>query len=344
MSMQVLEEQSAAECHNSVSSAPVNSAPVSSAPVDSAPVSSVSVNSATTNSQAQPSVTQRERELGAIISAYNEVTEQLKGAHDRLNKEVAGLRDELNRKNAELRRRERLAALGGMAAGLAHEIRNPLGGIALYASMLEGQLADQPQAASAASKISQGVRSLEHLVTEILDFAQEDRLECQVCELGSVLSDVEHSIVPWAEPCKATVIVEPAAFDLAVYCDARRLAQAILNLLMNGVQAAGQGGTVRVNASLSENDGSVAIEVSDDGPGISPDHRDKIFNPFFTTRDTGTGLGLAIVHRIVEAHGGAISVCESDEGGAKFALRLPPQPSEGSFLPERGQVENKEDD
>ncbi|MBN2563526.1 MAG: HAMP domain-containing histidine kinase [Phycisphaerae bacterium] len=193
-------------------------------------------------------LTARERELGAIISSYNEVTERLKTAHERLNCEVGRLREELRQKNAELRRRERLAALGEMAAGLAHEIRNPLGGIALYASMLEKGLAGPTKDRSAAGKISQAVRSLERLVSEILDFAQEYRLERRVCKLGGILSAVEESVRPWAGEHGVAVRFERSALDVNAYCDPLRLRRVLVNLVMNGIQAAGEGGHVWLSA------------------------------------------------------------------------------------------------
>ncbi len=272
--------------------------------------------------------------MGAIISSYNEVTERLKHAHERLHDEVAGLREELRLKNAELRRRERLAALGEMAAGLAHEIRNPLGGIALSASLIEKEVDGKGPARAAAVRISQGVRLLERLVSEILDFAQEYRLECRDCRLGEILGAVEDGARSWATEHGATVAIEPSAFDLAVYCDPLRMRQALLNLVINGIQAAGDGGRVWLKATAEEDangradgrdySGGVLIEVMDDGPGIAGDLIDRIFNPFFTTRATGTGLGLPIVHRIVEAHGGTVSARNREEGGAVFVVRLPP--------------------
>lgn len=273
----------------------------------------------------QSCLSQRERELGGIIKAYSEVTERLKVAHDQLNDEVARLGDELKRKNAELRRRDRLAALGEMAAGLAHEVRNPLGGIALYSSMLERELVGQPKVRTAATKISQGVRSLERLVSEILDFAQEDRLERQVCKLGGILTEMYENIRPWADECRATVIIEPSAHELTIECDPLRMHQVLLNLVMNGVQAAGDGGRVWLTAKQhpAGDANSVQIEVSDNGSGIPKEQLDRIFNPFFTTKNTGTGLGLAIAHRIVVAHGGVIRAVNRAEGGARFILSIP---------------------
>ncbi len=269
--------------------------------------------------------TERERELAAIIGAYNDVTERLKGAHDRLTCEVGRLRDELRAKNEELRRRERLAALGEMAAGLAHEVRNPLGGIALYASKLERELSEQPSARRAAHKIVRGVKSLDRLISEILDFAQEDRLDLADCRLGDVLAAALESVDAWATEGTGTIVVEAAAHDLRLTCDPARLRQVVINLLMNGLQAVPAGGEVRVSAAVSH-DAMTEIAISDNGPGIASDCLDRIFNPFYTTKATGTGLGLAIVHRIVEAHGGTITAGNGPQGGACFVVRIPRPP------------------
>src|SRR5262245_4537795 len=183
-------------------------------------------------------IRQREQELGGIISAYNEVTERLKEAHVSLTGEVARLHEELRRKNVELRRRDRLAALGEMAAGLAHEIRNPLGGIALYASMLERELVKESAAQGAAAKITIGVRTLERLVSDILDFAQERPLARHVCRMADLLPGLDASIEPWARECRCEVTIDPQSGPCALNCDPERIGQALLNLLMNAVQAA----------------------------------------------------------------------------------------------------------
>jgi two-component system sensor histidine kinase HydH len=280
-----------------------------------------------------PGITDRELELSAIISAYNDVTDRLKDAHERLHQEVARLREELRRKNEELRRSERLAALGEMAAGLAHEIRNPLGGIALYASMLERELAEHAKAATAASRITAGVRTLERLISDILDFAQEHRLERQTHALEDILAALEESARPWAKQTKGSLVVEKSD-RIEICCDRHRLLQVLLNLVINGLQATGPGGIVRATA-MQIADGGAEICITDDGPGIPDADLHRIFNPFFTTKATGTGLGLAIVHRIVEAHGGTIRAGNRPEGGAKFVILLPP----ACELERRGEVQ-----
>lgn len=272
-------------------------------------------------------VTQRERELGAIITAYNDVTERLKQSHESLQREVARLHGELHRTNEALRRSERLAALGEMAAGLAHEIRNPLGGIALYASMLsqaagrDDGLVDAAQTRTAATRIAHGVRTLERLIAEILDFAQEHRLERQRCRLGTVFEALRDAMAPWEEQTGARMTIDADADEIEANVDTCRLHRVLVNLVMNGLQAAGRGGQVAI-AAWRDADAAV-IEVADSGPGIAEELLPRVFNPFFTTKDTGTGLGLAIVHRIIEAHEGSIVVSNRAGGGAVFALRLP---------------------
>jgi signal transduction histidine kinase len=266
-------------------------------------------------------ISQRERELAGIISSYNEVTERLKDAHERLEREVARLHEELRRKNVELRRRDRLAALGEMAAGLAHEIRNPLGGIALYSSMLERELAEASGAHGVAAKITIGVRTLERLVSDILDFAQERPLERHACRMADLLPGLDASLEPWAQQCRSQVVIDAQAGECPLQCDPERMGQALLNLMMNAVQAAGANGKAWL-AARPIADGA-EIEVCDSGPGIPRDDLDRIFNPFFTTKAQGTGLGLAIVHQIVEAHGGTIRAGNRPEGGARFVIWLP---------------------
>ncbi len=265
----------------------------------------------------------RERELGAIIAAYNDVTERLKDSHDRLQREVRRLSLELADKNRELARRERLVALGEMAAGLAHEIRNPLGGIQLFAGLLTRDLADRPKQCELARKISQGVQTLEKLVTDILAFAGQAEPRFREVDLPRLLNETLDLAAATFDRIGATVATscDPAA-DLRLEADPCQLQQALLNLLQNGAEAAGAGGRVELRVT-GEPDGFVRITISDDGDGVPAELLDRIFNPFFTTKDRGTGLGLAIVHRIAEAHGGNIRVANREEGGAVFSLTLP---------------------
>jgi signal transduction histidine kinase len=266
----------------------------------------------------------RVEELGRIIMAYSEVTERLQQSHDQLTRQVEHLRRELGEKNRQLERRNRLAALGEMAAGMAHEIRNPLGGIQLYASLLSRDLADRPESRALVGKISGGVRRLESLVSQVLNFTGEIRIAAVPMDLASVVRDTLE-LVRQQQSAKQVTIDVRGPDALLVRADPALLGQALLNLLLNAIEAVSCGGHVQVAFAAAKDEPGArqfTLSVCDNGPGIDPQALDRIFNPFFTTRDTGTGLGLAIVHRIVEAHEGAITAWNAPEGGARFQIRV----------------------
>ncbi len=261
----------------------------------------------------------RIEELGRIIMAYSEVTDKLQASHEQLQQTVTALREELGEKNRLLERRNRLAALGEMAAGMAHEIRNPLGGIALYASMLARDVEHKPESLGLVHKISGGVKRLEALVSQVLQFTREIRPARAECDLVSVIRDALDLSAGRLDACGASLHTSgPAA--LRVVVDPLLMGQCVMNLVINAAEAAGQGGAVDV--AWSKDQRGVCMSVSDNGPGIAPEVMDRIFNPFFTTKDHGTGLGLAIVHRIVEAHDGTIVARNIEPRGARFEIRL----------------------
>lgn len=256
-------------------------------------------------------------ELEAVIAAYNQVTERLEASHASLNREVARLRSDLASANEALQRSRRLAALGEMAAGIAHEIRNPLASIHLYADMLGQDLADRPQQADTCGKIAEAVRGLDAIVNDVLTFSREMRLRPVPGSAAEALCRAVEAVCPMLEANGITVI-EPTSDAMAAY-DRDLLHQALVNLVRNAAEAMVAGGTLTLEVITEE--GGCGLIVRDSGPGIAADAIDRIFNPFFTTRDAGTGLGLAIVHRILDAHGGSIAV--HNDGGAVFVLTLP---------------------
>jgi signal transduction histidine kinase len=271
-----------------------------------------------------PTNAARLEELGRIILAYSDVTEKLQQSHSQLQATVEQLRRDLAEKDRQLERKNRLAALGEMAAGMAHEIRNPLGGIQLYSSMLAHDLADNPPALRLVRKISAGVHRLEGLVSQTLQFTREisaHRVEADIAEtIDQAIDLAVPSIRARGVDCQAS-----GPRPLKARIDPLLLGQAVLNLLLNAAEAIDGSGAIFVNWSAmapSEAPGRFRLTIRDTGPGIRPDILDRIFNPFFTTKETGTGLGLAIVHRIVEAHDGVISVSNPPGGGAQFEIRI----------------------
>jgi signal transduction histidine kinase len=261
-------------------------------------------------------------DLVAVLRVYNDVTERLKHSHEALAGEVHRLRGELNEKNLELRRREHLAALGQMAAGVAHEIRNPLGGIGIYASVLQKELVDRPEQCEIARRISAGVNNLEKIVRDILAFAGNGTQRSESICVGALIKGIAAQVERQVREFETEFEIDPKLDGLVVQGDCGRIERAMLNLCFNAIEAGGRGGKVWVRRGESDDD-MIAIVVEDNGPGIDPAAMQKIFNPFFTTKDDGTGLGLAIVHSIAESHGGFVRAGSRLGGGASFVLTLP---------------------
>jgi len=267
-------------------------------------------------------------DLAAILASYSQAAERLKESHDGLQLEVRRLREELASKNRQLERRKRLAALGEMAAGLAHEIRNPLGGIQLYATLLRRDLSERPDLVGTIDKMITGIKSLDALVTDVLALTHTVQPKFASADLVPLVNGAIELLQPQIQEKQSRVAcLAPAS--LVVVCDPHMLQRAVLNLLKNAIEAAGRDGQVFVDIVPKRN--FVLLDIADTGPGISPEAADKLFNPFFTTKDTGTGLGLAIVHRIVEVHEGTNRVAKAECGGALFSTKLPRKPSHASL-------------
>lgn len=282
--------------------------------------------------QAAPSSVDHARrveELGRIILAYSEVTEKLQQSHDQLRSTVGKLQAELSEKNRQLERKNRLAALGEMAAGMAHEIRNPLGGIQLYASMLDQDVADRPASQALVRKISGGVKRLEALVSQVLQFTREISANVAEMDLRETVEQAVDFAAAATTARNVSVEIEGPQ-SLLVQADPMLIGQAVLNLVLNAAEAIVNEGRVKVTFGLpaaGSDSKQFHLVVQDSGPGIPPEVLEKLFNPFFTTKDHGTGLGLAIVHRVVEAHDGTIVVTnpppsETSLGGARFEIRI----------------------
>ena len=207
-------------------------------------------------------------------------------------------------------RHERLAALGTLAAGLAHEIRNPLNGAQLHVAFLQRALAKKsvdPDMADAASVVADEIKRLARLVTEFLDFARPSALKRRRAVVQEILARVVELTARTALAAGITLTIDAPPQDLVVFVDAEKLEQVLLNLVQNAVDALtpSHAGAVIVRARRTPR--SVVLEVEDDGPGL-PSEDAPIFDAFFSTKPSGTGLGLAITHRIVTDHGGRIDV------------------------------------
>jgi signal transduction histidine kinase len=230
--------------------------------------------------------------------------------------EIGYLAARLDEMRAALQARDERMQM--MLAGIAHEVRNPLGGMELYTGLLREGLADQPDRLAEVARVDRELGYLKNVVSEFLDFARRAAPVLESVRVRSLLEEVAEICRP---PANNTQIAVDASPELVAEVDRGQLRRAILNLAKNAAVAAGANGTVVLAARAIS--GRVEWEVRDSGPGIPDEIRPKIFAPFFTTREKGTGLGLAFVQEIARDHGGDVTVDRAPEGGALFRFSTP---------------------
>lgn len=251
-------------------------------------------------------------------------TSLIRDAQGQVETGVAVIQDLTERTalEAALRRRERLAAMGELAAGVAHEVRNPLNAIGLIAQRLEREFApaaDREEYLGLARTVRGEVERVDRIVAQFLRFARPPALVLGEVDLESVVEDAVRVVEPRARQKGLGV---ERAFGAAgrVRLDREQVVQALLNLLNNAVEATGEG---RVRVTTRPGEGWVEVEVEDTGQGILPDDLERIFDLYFTTKPEGTGLGLSLVQRIAAEHGGRVEVRSQPRQGAAFRMRLP---------------------
>jgi signal transduction histidine kinase len=220
-------------------------------------------------------------------------------------------------------RNEKLAAVGTLAAGLSHEIKNPLNAAALQLLVLERRLKklDLPAETFEPLRLVQGeIKRLAEFLDEFLQFARPRDLQRAPLDLTLLLRELVELFRPQLHA--AQLVIEPRLSPLpSISVDEPRLRQSIMNLLVNAIHATPPGGWVRLEAKSDGNE--VLIAVEDSGPGVPAALRDRIFEPFFTTKSSGSGLGLPLVHAIIQQHGGSLALETGEAGGARFVIRLP---------------------
>jgi len=222
---------------------------------------------------------------------------------------------------AELERNQRLAAMGEMAASLAHQLRTPLAAALLYAGNLgKPGLSDEARE-KFADKAAGQLRRLERLIQDVLLFARGESIGRDVIAAADLLQEVAQTIEPLAREQGVIFITEDACRDAVIVGGRKALFGALVNLLENALQATPVGGQICLAAQRHGD--ALSIIVRDTGPGIAPDVQARIFEPFFTTRGLGTGLGLAIALGVARAHGGGIDLHSEPGQGACFTLTLP---------------------
>ncbi|MFC1857974.1 nitrogen regulation protein NR(II), partial [Thermodesulfobacteriota bacterium] len=248
---------------------------------------------------------------------------------------VIVLRDlsEIKQLEEKVRRAEKLAAIGKLSAGVAHEIRNPLSSIKGFAQYLRHTLADHTKEREYADIMVKEVDRINSVVNDLLTFARPLEPDLAQTDVGQLIQHTVRLVQSDADSRDVAIQTQISPELKEVYLDSNQITQALLNLLLNALQQITEGGQIAVGAELDKSGNRLTIWIEDNGPGISVDDKDKIFDPFFTTREKGTGLGLAIVHKIVENHGGEIqmeSPLTGETQGCRFTLLIPVNPHRGA--------------
>ena len=233
------------------------------------------------------------------------------------------------------RLRDRLAALGEMAAAIAHEVKNPLAGIQVMAGVLKRQLPESPDAHELLTDIINEAKMANRIVVDVLEFVRPINLQVEPVSIGALVDEAVSAARSLPGAAGVAITTNLGAGLPSLDADRLQLRQLFTNLLTNAIEALGGDGHVWIGGSFAATDASrepaeqpdyagyLSVEVTDDGPGIPVDVTDQMFSPFFTTKPRGSGLGLAIVRKIVHAHDGRIDVGPRTGGGTRFRVHLP---------------------
>ncbi len=266
---------------------------------------------------------------GFLVDQERKATQGLKHALEAkgvLVKKLEVEAQERQRLEAEIRRSERLTALGQLSAGLAHEIRNPLGIIRVTTQLLAAEKSEDQAVSEYCGVLQEETNRLNRLLTDFLDFARPKDPDRQVVRLDELLQEGSDTVKPLLEEAGLTLETRITNVEgITVEVDRDQMKQVILNLLINALEA---------QQECKNTEGSIVIEgirskewlgfaIIDQGPGISEEVIANIFNPFYTTKEKGTGLGLSIVHRILQQHRGRITLTNASPGGVRAEVLLP---------------------
>jgi len=281
------------------------------------------------------------RMLHEAFSQFKRTSFELERSYKLLKEEVKCLQAELAARNMENRRlreeaerNNRLKAVGEMAARMAHELRNPLGAMELFTSLLKKSLLTEEgsERLEWASHLGTAIATMDHTITNLLLFTRKPKAQLQRIRLKGLIQELLLFVGPLLRQNQIECLESYEALPERLDLDEHLIRQALLNLILNAIDAMPQGGRLLVRVSLTKkkfpDKPEIGISLQDSGSGIPEDLRTRIFDPFFTTKGKGSGLGLSIAQNALAAHGGLLQL-ESREGiGSTFTLRLPMSPPE----------------
>jgi signal transduction histidine kinase len=255
-------------------------------------------------------ITETRDEIGELAGGFNAMVQSL----DNTTREL----EESHEK--QIQQADKLASIGELASGIAHEIRNPLAGIGAAIEVLSEENNLNGQRAEIVGEVRRQIKRLNTTLRDLLDFARQREPEIVPCSVGDLIRPMLALVRPDAQKQHVTIVEECPGELPPILADSGQVQQALLNVLLNAIQAMPDGGTLTLRTTPV--DGVVRIAISDTGAGIPRDNLQKIFSPFFTTKHRGTGLGLAITRTIMDKHGGTVTVGSESGHGTTFTLQF----------------------
>lgn len=259
--------------------------------------------------------------VGTVTGVLADLGRKQRMELEETSEELAKVNRDLQDSFEQIKRADRLSAIGQLSASLAHEIRNPLASIDGAANLIESPQTSEEMRRGSLAIIHKEIQRLNRLLTNLLDFARPRQPEFQAVEPGRLI-DAIINLAGHSAQQKGIAIRKDVPPSVPTFeCDQEQMKQVVLNLAINAVQAMTAPGEIVLSAR--QNDSFVMIGVRDQGPGIDDRDLDKIFNPFFTTKEAGTGLGLSVVYQIVTQHGGTVTAERNPDRGMTFSLVVP---------------------
>jgi signal transduction histidine kinase len=259
----------------------------------------------------------------ALLSERERLLAEIADWNRELEARVQEKSEALRRAQVEIVQSEKLATLGYLSAGMAHEIRNPLNSIALFVQLIKSGL-DEPERVDYVDKILKEVDRIDSILGKLLDASKRPRFEISEVRVDRILENTLEAFTPQLRQKKIKVVTDFRSIPPAIKADPMEIEQIFTNLFLNSIHVMQEEGTLSVQ--LDQDESYINLKVSDTGPGIPPENLPNIFDPFFTTNSRGTGLGLSVVLRIVKTYKGKIEVEKSDASGTTFSVRLPLAP------------------
>lgn len=255
-----------------------------------------------------------------LIVEREQLLHEIKAWNEELEQRIQKESEALQKAHAEVVQSQKLATLGYLAAGMAHEIRNPLNSIALFVQLIKEGVEDSEKI-DYVEKILKEIDRVDATLSKLMDTAKRPRFELVEVNIEEVIQKALDSFTPQINAQAITLTFSPKRQLPRLKADPVEIEQIFTNLLLNSIDEMSGGGTLTIE--LDHDDRDIVIRVSDSGRGIPAEHLPNIFDPFFSTKTRGTGMGLPIVLRIVKNYGGKIEVVATEKSGATFLIRLP---------------------